>query len=232
MRIDSAIPTVESDKMIFGVVSVLMNGMVGDRAQEAKTRVEGDLKALVKSAGLVYPPKQLFFRAFKQERILEVWAGSSTATELKKLKSYPILAASGQLGPKRQEGDGQVPEGLYHIERFNPKSLFHLSLGLNYPNASDKILTTNPSAPGSDIFIHGNAKSIGCLAMGDPAIEEIYTLARAAKNKVYVLILPAQLNPNEQDPFWQQIYAINASFKKSHRLPSISIDRKGIYHVR
>ncbi len=218
--------------MIFGVASVLMNAMVTDRAADAKLRVEGDLKALVKAAGLTYPPKQLFFRAFKQDRVLEVWAGSSATSELKMLKSYPILAASGRLGPKRQEGDGQVPEGLYHIERFNPKSLFHLSLGLNYPNASDKVLTTNPNAPGSDIFIHGNAKSIGCLAMGDPAIEEIYTLARAAKNKVYVLILPSRTNPNAQDSFWKQIYAIDASFQKSHRLPSITIDQKGIYHVR
>lgn len=204
----------------------------GDRAEMARQSVEPTLRAMIKRAGLAYPPKQLFFRAFKRERILEVWGAASATSEFKKLKSYKVLAASGKAGPKRAVGDYQVPEGWYHVDRFNPKSLFHLSLGLNYPNASDRIFATNPD-PGSDIFIHGNAKSIGCLAIGDPAIEEVYTLTRAAKNRVYVLILPGRKNPAAgTDFFWDQIFAINDAFEKAHRLPIVSIDRKGFYHVR
>ncbi len=202
-----------------------------DRAALARARVEPAVRSMVEAAGLTYPPRQLFFRAFKDEKTLEIWGGSSQRGKLKLIKSYSVLAASGQSGPKRKEGDGQVPEGLYHIDRFNPQSSFHLSLGLNYPNASDRILS-NHERPGSDIFIHGNAKSIGCLAMGDPAIEEIYTLARAVKNLVYVLILPAKKNPDFKNAFWQQIYAIDAQFRKTTTLPKVSIDKEGNYHVR
>ena len=74
---------------------------------------------------------------------------------------YPLAATSGQLGPKRHTGDCQVPEGFYEIYRFNPQSNFHLSLGLNYPNTADRAL--GEPAPGSDIFIHGGAVTMGYL---------------------------------------------------------------------
>ena len=119
-------------------------------------------------AGVPYPAREIYLRAFKFEGQLELWARPANDHALFHLvHTYPIQCASGRLGPKRREGDGQVPEGFYFVERFNPRSLFHLSLGLNYPNASDRLLTTNPAQPGSDVFIHGNAVSVGCLAMGD-----------------------------------------------------------------
>ncbi len=90
--------------------------------------------------------------------------------------SYPILAVSGGPGPKRREGDKQVPEGFYEIDRFNPKSLFHLSLGLNYPNAADRVLSDREH-PGGDIFIHGSNVTVGCAPLGNDAIEELYLAA-------------------------------------------------------
>ena len=87
----------------------------------------------------------------------------------------------GQLGPKRHTGDYQVPEGFYEIYRFNPRNNFHLSLGLNYPNTADRAL--GEPAPGSDIFIHGGAVTMGYLPIIDAGIEEVYLLtvmARAA----------------------------------------------------
>src|SRR5690606_32704350 len=108
-----------------------------------------------------------------------------------------------------------VPEGIYHVDRFNPNSKFHLSLGLNYPNASDKV-RSDKTAPGSDIFIHGSNVSIGCLAMGNDPIEEIYAIATKAKtsgNKIRVDIFPFRLTEENlanqpekykaQLPFWQ-----------------------------
>ena len=111
------------------------------------------------------------------------------------IRIYKVAAASGELGPKRKEGDQQVPEGFYVIDRFNPQSAYHLSLGLNYPNASDKILS-DKQKPGSDIFIHGNEVSIGCLAMTDDKIKEIYLLALDAKpnGPIPVHIFPARLS--------------------------------------
>lgn len=205
---------------------------INDRADEARARVEPKVRDLVTKVGLVYPTRQLFFRVFKDEKILEVWGSAAGKDQLKKIKSYDILAASGGPGPKRKSGDNQVPEGWYNVNRFNPNSQYHLSLGLNYPNGSDRHFA-DADDPGGDIFIHGNKKSIGCLAMGDPAIEEIYTLARASTNRIYVLILPSRKNPNSTANIvlYSQIYAINAAFESNHKLPSVRIDTKGNYVV-
>jgi murein L,D-transpeptidase YafK len=173
-----------------------------------------------------YPPKTLFIRAFKQERELEIWAG---ARKLRLIKTYPILAASGVLGPKLQRGDRQVPEGWYHINRFNPRSRFHLSLGINYPNDADRIRSAGRD-PGDDIFIHGSNKSIGCLAMGDLAIEEIYGLACDMKSRIQVLILPSR-EIKAKTILDSQLKAINNSFESKHFLPKVRITQAGAYEV-
>lgn len=175
---------------------------------------------------LSYPPKTVFFRAFKQEKELEIWAG---ARPLRLVKTYPILAASGILGPKLQRGDRQVPEGWYFINRFNPKSRFHLSLGLNYPNEADRIRSAGKD-PGDDIFIHGSNKSIGCLAMGDPAIEEIYGLARDVKSKIHVLILPSR-SLKGASVLDAQLRLMNNAFESKHQIPKVNISPSGAYEV-
>ena len=207
-----------------------------DHEATARVNVEAKLRRYAKVAGVTYPPSQIMIRAFKGEKKLEVWGGDSATAPLKRLVQYQILAASGASGPKRQAGDRQVPEGWYHVDRFNPNSAFHLSLGLNYPNASDRQLSTAANL-GSDIFIHGNQVSIGCMAMGDRAIEEIYTMARQAKNRVAVLILPSKTMPAEDSnhdhrSLWAQIYSVNSAFTKSNILPKVSIDSKGNYKVQ
>ncbi|MEI7576689.1 MAG: L,D-transpeptidase family protein [Armatimonadota bacterium] len=173
-----------------------------------------------------YPPKTLFLRAFKQEKELEVWAGTR---KLRLIKTFPILAASGVLGPKLQRGDRQVPEGWYHIDRFNPKSRFHLSLGLNYPNEADQIRSAGRD-PGSDIFIHGSNVSIGCLAMGNPAIEEIYGVARDMKTRIQVVILPSRrIDPKTE--LDNQLKGINDTFETKHFVPKVRINRFGAYEI-
>ena len=114
------------------------------------------------------------------------------------IKSYPILAASGGPGPKTREGDNQVPEGLYHVESLNPNSAFHLALRLDYPNDDDRRVAKEEgrdvSTLGGDIMIHGKSASIGCLAMGDEAVEEIFTLAAdAGVQHLEVFIAPFDL---------------------------------------
>ena len=107
-----------------------------------------------------------------------------------------MCARSGELGPKRKSGDNQVPEGFYHINRFNPTSNFYLSLGLNYPNASDK-LKSDAQHPGGDIFIHGSCVTIGCLPMTDDKIKEIYLYPIHARNngqhKIPVYVFPFRM---------------------------------------
>ena len=109
------------------------------------------------------------------------------------IKSYPILGASGQLGPKLKEGDRQVPEGFYGVEYLNPNSSYHLSMKIAYPNADDRARAAleGRTGLGGDIMIHGNTGSSGCLAMGDPAAEDLFILAaRVGVENVEVLISP------------------------------------------
>jgi hypothetical protein len=151
---------------------------ISQRVAQYGAEVRGRLKPDFDRLGVAYPPRRVVLAAFKAERRLEVWVADE-AGRFQLLKSYPILAASGVLGPKLKEGDCQVPEGLYRVELLNPNSLYHLSLRLNYPNDFDrsKAARENRTQLGGDIMIHGNACSIGCLAMGDPASEDLFVLA-------------------------------------------------------
>jgi murein L,D-transpeptidase YafK len=111
---------------------------------------------------------QIAIIAYKMENRLEVWAGNSNQNFLK-IKEFEICASSGKPGPKRKQGDWQVPEGFYFIKRFNPVSSYHLSLEVSYPNASDRILAKSNNL-GGDIMIHGACITIGCLPMTNEGI--------------------------------------------------------------
>ncbi len=149
------------------------------------------------AAGVSFPPRRITLLALKQERKLEVWAQDATADSSDApfvyIRDYDIRKASGVAGPKLREGDRQVPEGLYEIEGLNPNSSYHLSMKLNYPNAFDlkHAHAEGRTQPGSNIFIHGNSVSVGCLAMGDTVIEELFVLtAMTGREKVTVAIAP------------------------------------------
>jgi hypothetical protein len=154
---------------------------MGARTHEAVLRAIGParrpgLQSAAATLDLAYPPSALVLVGLKQERILEVWAQGDSGWKL--LRTYPILAASGGAGPKLREGDRQVPEGEYRLTAFNPNSSYHLSIRLDYPNERDRAIAQREGRTdlGGDIFIHGKAVSIGCLALGDDAIEELYVL--------------------------------------------------------
>ncbi len=170
-----------------------------------------ELEPLFIKKGLSYPPNKLALVAFKDTGILELWA--SDDTDYKLVTSYPIKAASGKLGPKLREGDRQVPEGVYKITGFNPNSSFHLSMKLNYPNDFDLMHANKEGRdqPGTNIFIHGRATSIGCLAMGDSVIEQLFSLVYATgRSNTLVLISPtdpskSSLIPPSNSPGWVSV---------------------------
>jgi murein L,D-transpeptidase YafK len=214
---------------------------ITDRVALARQHKGAVVAKLLKDAKLPNPCPSIFFRAFKMEGILEIW-GSAKGGEYRLIQTYTVAKQSGIAGPKRQEGDGQVPEGVYTINRFNPKSSFYLSLGLDYPNASDLIRTANKEAPGSDIFIHGNSVSIGCLAMTDPIIEEIYLLALMGKAKgIPVHIFPARMKgPRYAElreansahlGFWDELQPIYLAFEKTRRVPKVRVTPSGAYQI-
>jgi len=177
--------------------------------------------------------------------MLELWAYSGTDTQYVFLKSYPFTASSGDLGPKRREGDWQIPEGFYIIDHFNPASTFHLSMRIDYPNKSDKILG-DKDKPGGEIRIHGSRVTIGCIPIGNAQIEELYIIALDSKDaghEIPVHIFPcnfadtsnAQIlrNYSEGDStlsdFWKNIEQGYWLFERSHRLPKIWVDAHGKY---
>lgn len=149
------------------------------RDEAVAERITPFLKKLFEEKGLELG-SPVFIRIFKEESQLEMWVLSSDTNKYKLLKTYPILAWSGKLGPKEKEGDRQAPEGFYFVtaSKMNPQSSYHLSFNLGYPNTFDRA----HGRTGSFLMVHGSFVSIGCYAMGDPAIEEIYTtVARAFK---------------------------------------------------
>lgn len=148
-------------------------------------------------AGIAFPPQEIKLLALKEEKLLELWARNGS--HYRWIKNYPIQAASGIAGPKLREGDKQVPEGVYKIVGLNPNSSYHLSMQLNYPNEFDlqHARREGRDNPGSNIFIHGKAVSIGCLAMGDSAIEELFLLvSRIGFKNTEVLIAPRDPRAN------------------------------------
>ncbi len=151
---------------------------IDDRIAEYGTAARERLAPDFARAGVSYPPRRVTLVGLKAERTLQVWVTGHEAKWIH-LRDYPILGLSGKLGPKLSEGDRQVPEGLYRIEFLNPNSRFHLALRVNYPNAQDRRWAEQDGRTdlGSDIMIHGKTGSIGCLAMGDAAVEDLFVLA-------------------------------------------------------
>jgi murein L,D-transpeptidase YafK len=210
-----------------------------ERVAHAKTAKEATVRALFERAGVSYPPKDVLFRAFKDVAELEVWAGDGTAP-LALVATYGICAASGELGPKRREGDLQVPEGFYRIGYYHPTSAYYLAAQINYPNASDR--RRGGPNPGGDILMHGRCASIGCISMTDERIEEIYLVGWAAFLQgapTHVHIFPSRdFDALLRDPkwaahheFWREIRVGFDAFEKDKRLPDVRIDAEGRYVV-
>ncbi len=219
------------------------------RVRTAFTEKENTVKAYFDSAHTAYPPKQIFLRIFKYERRVELWAQSANADTFKLVTHWDFCKSSGDLGPKRQQGDYQIPEGFYYIDRFNPLSNFYLSLGLNYPNAADRVLGKKGNL-GGDIFIHGDCVTIGCIPITDAKIKELYLIAVKAKSlgqsRIPVHIFPYDFADIETDTsirhlaqyasykkFWDELKPGFLFFEKNHRLPQIQINRQtGHYFLR
>jgi hypothetical protein len=168
---------------------------VSQRVKEYGEGARARLAPFFAEARMAYPPARFSLVGLKDEKRLDLYAADETGPYAY-VRSYPILAASGRLGPKLREGDRQVPEGIYRIESLNPNSRYHLALRLDYPNERDRARAAEDGRPdlGSDIMIHGRNASIGCLAMGDEAAEELFVLAAdAGWSNAEVVLSPVDL---------------------------------------
>jgi len=233
--------------IVFGQ-SFINKQLVNPRVSTAFKLKEDTLIKQFKGKGLQWPPKQLYIRSFKYDSELEVWVRNNYKEAYKLFKTYKVCALSGSLGPKRIEGDYQVPEGFYYINEFKPNSEYLLSLGLNYPNASDGLLSDSIK-PGGDIYIHGNCVTVGCIPIQNEQIEELYVLATHTKNAgmdfIPVHIFPVRYNvpksveyflKESSDDRMYQKFAINIKevfdyFELHKKLPIISVNSKGEYVI-
>jgi len=216
-----------------------------ERVRASMNEKEAIILERLNDAGLNVDNFDILIVAFKAERMLEIYAKNKSATTYKKLIVYDICSSSGQLGPKRQSGDYQVPEGFYYIDRFNPNSNFYLSLGLNYPNQSDRIKSKAASL-GGDIFIHGSCVTVGCMPMTNDKIKEIYLYALYARNngqsKIPVYVFPFQMTDRnfkaykeayKSSPvlinFWTNLKRGYDLFTKDKKRLTIGFEKDGDY---
>jgi murein L,D-transpeptidase YafK len=209
---------------------------------------EDTLRKQFEEKKLVWPPQEIYVRSFKFDKQLEIWVKATAKEPFKLFKTYKVCMQSGTTGPKRMQGDYQVPEGFYYINEFRPQSNYHLALGLNYPNASDRILSDS-IRPGNDIYIHGNCVSVGCIAINDAQIEEVYLLASQAKNSgqefIPVHVFPAKYNVKKSADYLAQTLQARPAlaeftarlkevfnyFEEKKQLPIIMVNKRGEYVI-
>lgn len=221
------------------------------RVWEARLSSDDKLKNLFQINNLQYPPKFVYWRSFKKEKEMELWAADSAHHRYKLLKVYKVVNTSGSLGPKRSEGDFQVPEGFYTINQYNPYSSFYLSYKVSYPNKSDSILGKKGSY-GGQIFVHGDSLTIGCLPMSNQVIKEMYwcniQVNSSVNNTNYFIpihIFPCRMNASNWsylnssynfDPsrllFWQNLQKGYDYFELMRQPPVMKVDNKGLYFVK
>jgi len=209
---------------------------------------EDTLQKEFRAKGLKWPARYVYIRSFKYDAQLEVWVKDEAKDKYRLFKTYKICMQSGTMGPKRLQGDYQVPEGFYYINEFNPHSNYHLSLKLNYPNVSDRILSDS-LRPGNAIYIHGSCVSVGCIPVTDNEIEEIYIISSYAKatgeDFIPVHVFPIRYNQRRSLEYFRMSSKNNPSlqkfamrlkdafdqFEETRQVPIILIDRKGDYVI-
>jgi murein L,D-transpeptidase YafK len=195
------------------------------RVKNAYDEKEEIIQEYFNKKKILFTGFSLFVRVIKKEKKLEAWVSERGKNTFTLLHTYDFCSTSGILGPKRLEGDLQIPEGIYYINHFNPKSNFHLSLGINYPNASDYVFS-NKKKPGGEIYIHGNCVTVGCVPITDDKIKELYILAVEAKNngqdKIPVYIFPCRLDEPE-------LYSLREEFSDFPKTLSLWRNLQSIY---
>ena len=204
-----------------------------ERAKAAAARVRPALERDLAAKGLHFGDP-VFLRAFKEEKVLELWVLKRDTQKYELFRTWDIAAQSGKLGPKLAEGDGQVPEGFYFVPPagMKPDSVFHLAFNIGYPNAYDR----HHGRTGTFIMIHGNRVSIGCLAMTDEKIEEIYTLCDAAlaggQPYFRVHLFPFRMTPERMErakdgewfDFWTQLKEGHDHFERTKVPPEVTVE--------
>jgi len=203
------------------------------------------VQALLSSNDINPNSYDLFIRAFKFEEDVEIWAKNRDSLHYKLISSYKFCSNVGALGPKRKQGDLQIPEGYYSLSKFNPESNYHLSLKVSYPNLSDSMLGRSNNLGGM-IFIHGGCNTIGCIPITDDKIKELYVMCVQARHRgqvnIPIHIFPVRLTNENLSflnavnikkktlDFWTNLKEGYSLFENSREIPLVAIDSTtGLY---
>ena len=212
-------------------------------AQAYKEKWAAILKTF-KEKGIDSNDFKVLIRIFKEEKTVELWLKAKNADKYIYYTSYPICRSSGILGPKRTEGDLQVPEGFYMVNFFNAYSDYYLAMQVDYPNQSDKILGHKPF--GGQIMIHGNCVTIGCIPITDDKIKELYLIclfSKGAGHEVIVHSFPFKLDTTKLEgvkkqygkpliDFWSNLAIGYNYFEDKKQLPQIMVAANGAYKIK
>lgn len=243
-------------KMILSIVLSLLALFSGDEPDLKEEQLKHNrvalayesswtnVQAMLRSKNISSDSFDVFIRAFKFEEDVEVWAKNRDSSTYSLITTYKFCSNVGQLGPKRKQGDLQIPEGSYHLSKFNPESNFHLSLKVSYPNKADSIQGYRPQLGGL-IFIHGGCHTIGCIPITDNKIKELYLFCLEAKHsgqqEIPIHILPARLTNENMKlmsdgmdhpaliDFWKRLKQSYDLFEASKQVPVTHIDERGNY---
>ena len=217
------------------------------RVRQAYLYKEKSIDKVLLNHGIDKNKLVIYLRIFKEEGVLELWGKDISSKRYELLKEFTVCEKSGTIGPKRKQGDYQVPEGFYHINVFNPYSNFYLSLGINYPNTSDRILGYKPRL-GGDIYIHGDCVTIGCVPLTNDKIKELYIYCVEAKNNgqktIPVTIFPTKLSTKKMEELkqtyksktntlnlWEDLKDGYDYFNLTNRLPNVVFLKNGRHKV-
>jgi murein L,D-transpeptidase YafK len=206
-----------------------------------------DIKNNLKTHNLELNSLQIYLRAFKLDKVIEVWGKDKNHKKYQLIRTFDICSICGKPGPKRKEGDLQIPEGFYRITNFNPSSQFYLSLRVNYPNKSDKILS-DKNRPGSNIYIHGDCVTLGCLPITNDKIKELYLYcleAKEANQKVIPITffptkmtdenldkLTSEYGTKENKGLWKVLQEAYDYFNIHKQLPTVGFLKDGAHYIK
>lgn len=216
------------------------------RVKQAYRNYYWDLDSLLRSCHINPLCFDLYLQILKEQEMVNVYLKNKNVDTFSLFAIYDFCSTVGFLGPKQRQGDFQIPEGFYVLESFNPKSNYHLSLRVSYPNIADRIRNKSSNL-GGDIMIHGGCATIGCIPIGDMMIEQLYLLATEAKNcgqdNVYIHIFPNEMSERnrlrimKQYPaaqlhrFWYNMLPVYEYFKTHKKLPKIEVNSSGDYII-
>lgn len=230
-----------------GVVSFKDEQKQYSRVRQAYKEKETVINSTLSSKGIKTDELNIYMRVFKEEGVLELWGKNKGENQFQLIKQFTVCDKSGVIGPKREEGDLQVPEGYYQINHFNPYSNFFLSLGINYPNKSDRVLGVKGNLGGA-IYIHGSCVTIGCVPITDPEIKELYIYCVEARNNgqtnLPVTIFPTKLSSenfkslideykgdSDKINLWTDLKKGYDSFESTKQIPKITFLKNGRHQV-